>query len=310
MVKVRRILFPTDFSEHSRHALPYAVKLAQEHRAELHLLHAIVLHEEDPYDEAHHLPDAARIRDIMEEVARKRMGELVKDQDLPDLVLTQVHRRDVSAAPPIVEYARNEGIDLIVLGTHGRRGFRRLILGSVAAEVFRLAPSPVLAIRAETPPAGEHEIRRILVPLDFSNPGTRALVRAGEIASFYRAEIQLLHVLEEFLHPAFYNLGATSLKDFDPDIVGRTESAMRELVASLWKSNGPAIRYSVAEGPPSREILLFAQEEESDLVVMATHGLRGVKDFLLGSTTERVLGGARVPVLALREPTSQEPGSL
>ena len=303
MMRLKRILFPTDFSRFSRHALPHAVKLAREHGAELHLLHAIVLHEDDPYELAHQLPDVSRIRGILDEVARNRMGDLIQDHDVPDLVISQVHRRDVSAAPPIVEYAREAAIDLIVMGTHGRRGFRRLLMGSVAMEVIRLAPCSVFTVRGDCRPASKYGLKRILVPTDFSPPGRKALVAAKALASAYGAEVQLVHVLEDFLHPAFYNLGATQVSDLQPEIIPKTQAALQALVEIESDEEQLPARCFVREGHPAHEILRFAEEEESDLVVMATHGLRGVKDFFLGSTTERVISGAQTPVLVVREST-------
>lgn len=301
MLNIRKILFPTDFSDCSKQALRHAVELAQEHESELHLMHAIVLHDDDPHNPAYHLPNPSKIRSLLEELATERMGAFVRDQEIPNLVVKQVHRRDVSPAPPIVEYAQNEDIDLIVMGTHGRRGVRKALLGSVTAEVIRLAPCSVLTVRGKGEQVSIHDMARVLVPVDFSDPGEKALAIACDMASTYGAELQLVHVLHEVLHPAFYNMGATRISDLQPDILRNAESALKELVEGIDSDRGARAECYALEGHPGREIIRFSIDHGSDLIVMATEGLTGIKHFLLGSTAERVMAGADCPVLVVKK---------
>jgi nucleotide-binding universal stress UspA family protein len=300
MLNIRKILFPTDFSDCSKQALGHAVKLAQEHRSELHILHAIVLHEDDPHNSTHDHLDLSKIRGVLEELATKRLGALIHDSDIPDLVLKQVHRRDISAVPPIVDYVREEDVDLIVMGTHGRRGVRKLLLGSVANEVTRLAQCSVLTVRGKGDRAPVHDIDRVLVPVDFSEPGKEALAVACNVASTYGAELQLVHVVPEVLHPAFYNMGVTRINDLEKDAFQGVESALRELLARTGDCQGAPAECNVLEGHPGHEIVRFSRDRESDLIVMATHGLTGIKHLLMGSTTEKVLAGAECPVLVVK----------
>ncbi|MEK6642389.1 MAG: universal stress protein [Planctomycetota bacterium] len=147
MVQIRKILYPTDFSELSEHALRYALSFAESHRAELHVLHVV--------DEAYQYwmamgPGALPMGpppDEMLEIARKELAKFIE---------SKVKAVGVSVIPAalvgrpfmeIVSYAREKQIDLIVLGTHGRSGLRHAILGSVAERVVRKAPCPVLTIR-------------------------------------------------------------------------------------------------------------------------------------------------------------------
>jgi nucleotide-binding universal stress UspA family protein len=300
MLNIRKILFPTDFSDCSKEALHQAVKIAQEHGSELHLLHAIVLHTDDPHDPSHHLPDPSRIRKILEELATERMGALVRDHDIPDLVVRQIHRRDISAAPPIVEYARETDIDLIVMGTHGRRGVRKLLLGSVAAEVIRMAPCSVMTVRGKGERTYVHDMSRILAPVDFSDPGENALAVACKLAKTYGSQLQLVHVLGDILHPTFYNMGATRLSDLQPEILQSTESALEGLLDDVGDCQGAPVEFHALEGHPWREIVRFSRDHDSDLIVMATHGLSGIKHILLGSTAEKVIGAAECPVLVVK----------
>jgi nucleotide-binding universal stress UspA family protein len=300
MLGIQKVLFPTDFSACSHQALLHAVRVARDHRAELHVMHAIVFQEDDPHDPAHHLPDPSKIRAILEEMAEERMGDLVRQGLLPDLVLKLVQRRDVSAAPPIVEYAQEEGIDLIVMGTHGRRGFRKWLLGSVTNEVVRFAPCAVLSVRGKGDPVPVQPIQRILVPVDFSQHGQGALEVACALASTYGAEIQLIHVLPDGLHPTFYTMGATKLSDLQPGILEKVEASLAELIGKAPPCGGVSYSTKTLEGHAGREIVRFSRDHETDLIVIATHGLSGFQHLLLGSTTERVMAGAECPVLVTK----------
>jgi nucleotide-binding universal stress UspA family protein len=267
----------------------------------LHLFHAIVLHDDDPHNPAYHLPEPSRIRTILGKLATKRMGAMVRDHEIPEPVVKQVHRRDVSAAPSIVEYAGEADIDLIVMGTHGRRGFRKLLLGSVAAEVVRMAPCSVMTVRGKGGEVLPHPFRRILVPIDFSEPAGRAMAIGCNLASTNGAELQLVHVLHEVLHPAFYNMGVIRISDLEEDILQKTKAALGTLFAEAGDCQGTTAECFALEGNPGAEILRFSQDHGTDLIVMATQGLTGIKHLLMGSTAEKVLAGAECPVLIVRE---------
>jgi len=302
MARIKKILFPTDFSNCSKQALLHAVRLAREYEAELHVLHAVVLHEDDPHDPAHHFPDPAKIRSLLEEIAEKKMGSLVREGAIPDLVLKLVQRRDISAAPPILEYAREENVDLIVMGTHGRRGVRKWLLGSVTNEVVRFAPCSVLTVRSKGDPVPVEPIERILVPVDFSDAGKEALEVACNLASTWRARIQLVHVLSTRLYPAFYDMVAMPLVESQPGVSERIEESLEAHLAGVPGCEGISSDWAILEGHPGREIVEFANDQGADLIVIATHGLSGLKHFLLGSTTEKVMAGAECPVLVARAP--------
>ncbi|QXD17167.1 universal stress protein [Rhodocaloribacter litoris] len=300
MLNIRKILFPTDFSETSAQALAYALRLAHEYDAELHLLHVEVLYEEDPHNPTHRLPDReailARLRTLIDD---HDAAEHLPDGAVEDLTIRHVHRRNVSAAPAIVEYAAEEGINLIVLGTHGRRGLRRLLLGSVAEEVVRTAPCPVFTVRRHKEDRKPEPVRHILVPVDFSEHAREALTVARELAARYGAALQLLHVLEEVLHPAFYNFGATSIKDLQPDIEEKATEALMKFFRETAGADAE-VTYHVIEGHAGRDIATFAEEHDSDLIVISTHGLGGLEHLLMGSVTEKVIRRAPCPVLVLK----------
>jgi len=295
MLHIRKILFPTDFSDLSSDALAYALFLARKYKAELHMLHIVVMHTEDPHNPDHHFPDDAAIRD---KLSRLIKAQLSTDTAKNDLTIKHVQLRNISAASAVVDYAEEQDIDLIVMSTHGRRGLRNLLLGSTAAEVVRTAPCSILTIRRHENVVPGY-IRNVLVPTDFSEPAAEALAVARDVASRYEADLQVLHVFEDVIHPAFYNMGKMSIKDLQPDIEERTVETMKKLLTS---APGPEVtaEYYVLEGHAGRDIPRFAEEHDSDLVVISTHGLSGLEQLLIGSVTEKVVRRTECPVLVVK----------
>ncbi|RMD90895.1 MAG: universal stress protein [Calditrichaeota bacterium] len=299
MLNINKILFPTDFSKCSDQAFVHALFLARQHNAELHMLHAIALHEDDPYNPAHHFPDKEEIHNRLKGIADSQMDALLEKYDLKDVKIKKLQKRGISPAPVILDYAREEDIDLIVMGTHGRRGISHILLGSVAEEVVRVAKCPVLTIREQKEPKSIEAFEKILVPVDFSEHSKSAVAHAKAITATYKARLYLLHVIEESIHPAFYVTGKSSVFELIPDI----ESKSKEFMAKLVKeTKGPAVEteYFVLEGRAAQEIVKFSDKNDIDLIVIATHGLTGIEHFLLGSITEKVIRMANCPVFTVK----------
>jgi len=148
MIQVKKILFPTDFSRRGNRALAHSLRLAKKYQAELHMLHALVLWDDDPHNPAYHFPDKEELCTRLEETAAARMSDNLAECDVEDLVIKQVKERGMTPAETILRYAGENDIDLIVMGTHRRRRIGHLF-GSVVEEVLRLAPCSVLTIRQE-----------------------------------------------------------------------------------------------------------------------------------------------------------------
>jgi nucleotide-binding universal stress UspA family protein len=144
MITLKRILVPTDFSECAQQALTYATELAKRFEAELHLLHVV------PPPSTAYMYGAPLPREALYpiEPAEKELGELI----VPGAEhITQIERTVVTGIPfmEIVQHARKNEIDLIVIGTHGRTGIKHMLMGSVAEKVVRKASCPVLSVRPE-----------------------------------------------------------------------------------------------------------------------------------------------------------------
>lgn len=207
--------------------------------------------------------------------------------------------RDVAVAPALLNYADEHEIDLIVMGTHGRRGVRRLFIGSAAEEVVRRADCPVITVREQKEPDDIGHPTSLLVPVDFSTHSREALQYARVVADSYGSHLTLLHIVEETLHPAFYGPGLGSVYDAKPDIKDR---AVEQLKKFYQKTQGPDVdaHFTARPGRAARAIVKYAEEEAHDLIVMATHGRTGFEHFTMGSVAEKVVRRAPCPVFTVK----------
>jgi len=300
MMRIRRILYPTDFSATATQALKHALFLAEQFEAELHMLHAIILHESDPRDPDRHFPEPSEILNQLFEIADSEMAEIVHKNEAKTFTLIEAKVRGYSAGEVILQYTDEHDIDLVVMGTHGRRGPARLFLGSVAEEVVRHAPCPVLTLREEKAPQAIEAVEKILVPVDFSPYSKEALSYAKEVAALYGAGLQVLHTIEEPAYPYFYTPGgAFSPVEQLEALRVKAEEALDKMLAETPGPEVPADRY-VATGRPASEIARFAEERDSDMVVIATHGLTGLERLLVGSTAEQVVRLSPCPVFTVK----------
>ena len=298
-IKIERILYATDFSPSSLQALPEALRIARRFGSRLDVLHVLIpqqvrLGEGDvgPSD-----PEAVRRRLVA--WAQGELDRLVAGIGEPAVEASTSVREDAYPGPAILDLARQEGVDLIVLGTHGRRGPGRLVLGSVAEEVVRRAPCPVLTVREreEAPEAGP--IASILVPVDFSEPSQRALALARDVAGRFGARLDVLHVVEQVVLPGFYIPGAPGVFPHNLEALhGAADEEIRRLMEALGEPPVPW-QGRVITATPSFGIVEQAETLASDLIVMATRGLTGLERLLLGSTAERVVRMAPCPVLTV-----------
>jgi nucleotide-binding universal stress UspA family protein len=279
---LQTILHPTDFSDGARQALIQAVRLAARHRAALHIFHGVLLHAEDP------VTTERQLQQYLQEAERA----LPEGRDRANLKITISSGRAVSAFDAIMEKARELGPDLIVLGTHGRSGLGKFLMGSEAEKVLRHAPGSVMTLRADARVGGaDGRFRRVIVPVDFSEHSRHALEAARGLAE--GASLTLLHVIGP-LPPMYYAAGLTSRVHVDPDLPGRVSARLRE-----WAGD-TAAETIVGEGQPAEEILRAAEETQADLIAMGTRGLTGLEHVMVGSVTERVCRRAGCPVLAVK----------
>lgn len=283
MLEIETILCPTDLSEASVQAVPLATYFARLHGADLHLLHVHLLHAVSSAEEDVPFPGEEEARAALETSA----GGIEWHQ--------VVHRveRGINAAPAIIDYADEHDVDLIVMGSHGRRGFRRLVLGSVTAEVVRYARRPVLVVRHDADMAPPREVDRIVVPVDFSPATEGALAVASGLARRLDVPIELLHAIEPIPYVHMVYPVALDHEEFKSSAQRRLDEIAEELDGSR------DVDTTIVVDTPDRAVADAAHRTSSPLIVMASHGHSGLARALLGSTTERLLRSAPCPVLVV-----------
>ncbi|KAF0153268.1 MAG: uspa domain-containing protein [Ignavibacteria bacterium] len=143
-------------------------------------------------------------------------------------------------------------------------------------------------------------IKKILVPIDFSDYSKTALKYAAQFAKQFDAKIFLIYVVEPMIYPADFSMGQIAIPSSDIDLTSRAVEELKRLAAEI--DNGLEIETIIKTGKPFVEINDTANEENIDLIIIATHGHTGVEHLLFGSTAEKVVRKAPCPVLTLREP--------
>ncbi|MEP0548898.1 MAG: universal stress protein [Rhodothermales bacterium] len=275
MSRIHRILFPTDLSESSGWAYAYAARLAAKFSAELYALHVRLpshgnRHAETPpvmEGDEFCLPLVEGLTETVEEV-------------------------DAASVPrAIVRYAEGHDVDLIVMGARGRSGADLPDLGHVAEAVVRYASCPVLTVRDRMRSTG---LRRILVPVDFSEPCRTAVTQARWVAAWFGAQLDLLHVVPDAGRRAHVPRCA--------------EAIQARLFRFAVAAAGPDVVMvaHVGTGEPAEEIVAHVERLHADLIVMGTRGEERERGEM-GSVAEAVVHAAPCPVLAVKERAHKVP---
>ena len=287
MLKIERILCPVDFSEFSDTACEYGHSFAREFGAKLFILHVA-----EPFVAIHH---SAIVPSLIDQVyeqqiadAEEKVRSLAARQNWNDVEHEVVLKRG-SVADAIIQFVEAKDIDLITMGTHGRRGLDRLVLGSVTERILRTGRPPVLAVHSQGSGARERPVqfRKILFCTDFSDNSPRALEYAFQLACKYKAGISLLHVLER--------------SNGGEDLEAEKRQVLQQLQAVVpQNAQNFAVEPAVRVGKTYQEILEHAAETQTDLIVMGVRGRNALDLALFGSTTQRVIQLGQWPVLVVR----------
>ena len=296
-----RILFATDGSQGSATAEAYACVLAQSWGASLTVMSVL----EFPPGMNPDYP-----------VNRLYLGELLKEttEKLVDLKARLVAlgisvQSCIATGIPseeVLAVARTKDTDLIVVGTRGKTGLEHVLLGSTAERIIRMAPCPVLTVpmdkqrtdgRSSTEKPSTTP-KRMLVPVDFSDCSLDALEYGALIAQRSNASLKLLHVLEPVSYGLDFTLPHMAERESSKTAVTKRLS---DLVSALT-SGGLASDFLMSGGLPTDSILDAARAQSVDVIVMGTHGRRGLSHALFGSVAESVLRRSSCPVLTVRSP--------
>jgi nucleotide-binding universal stress UspA family protein len=290
-MRIKKILYPTDYSACSHQAFLQAVEMAVEHEAdEVHIVYV----EDDP-----NLNEDQRQTEVKKLHERLEALETEMNERKPGLLKWPCFRAGfatgLSVGEALVDYARKHDIDLVVMGTHGRTGLRRILMGSVAEHVVRHAPCSVMTVHGLEGETKPRRVRRIVVPVDFSGHSCEIVQHARSLADVSRTEVDLIHIVEDIVFPSIYGIDPITLAS--PSV----RDSMRAKLVRLADECG-LTRYCahVRAGNAWKEIIEFAEMREADMVVIGSRGLSGLERMFLGSVAENVLRRASCPVFVVR----------
>jgi nucleotide-binding universal stress UspA family protein len=290
MTDYRRIMVATDFSEASANALDHAAVLADRYDAELHIVHVqiVLQHTGQPED----FPGLEQLEAALTRVAGKELEALKPHFDGR---VERVTLRDYAPAPSILHYAEENAVDLIVMGSHARRGLSHALLGSQAESVARQAKVPVLVVgRGSGHELTADGIQVIVAPVDFSEHSAGALRHAALLARQHQARLLAVHVMEEMVLPPYYPNNVLGPVRREHGL-----AALEKYLEPLELAVTPEPVVSL--GQTHRQIAEEAGGHHAGLIVMATSGMSRLERALMGSVTNRVLRLAPCPVLVYHE---------
>src|SRR5262245_4059113 len=254
---IHNVLFATDFSPATAAAFSYAVAIANRYQSKLVVAHVVSLDSVELLDDE---PARALIDKSRTEAAR-RISDLLEPLHLPrDRYEIVVAEGEIYEA--LVEVIRRHQIDIAVLGTHGRRAFKKLMMGSVAEELFRMAPCPVLTVGPNTGPADPGGLRSILYPVEYAPDSSSAARYAVSLAEPYGATLTVMNVGEDMRGPV--------------NVAGQRMEVLEHWVQNHVLPGSEVrnrIRFETGFGPAADSILDFAAKASVDLIVMSVRSL-------------------------------------
>ena len=293
-----RILVPVDFMAPSVAALEASYVLAERFRADVHVLHATTMPSFVEPGLAVRLvsgQSTTTIEALALEEAAKNLDRLVRDTPAPAGVTVT---RDVQFGLPLeVVATQAKRFDLLVVGTHGRTGLDHMFVGSVAERIVRHVDRPIFVARDQV------DVRRILVPVDFSNASQAAFSYGRMVAQQFGAELKLLHVVPsipalESAELLVVSSGTTPMMALHDYARWRAEEDLMQFMSACGEVQPADVE--VRMGDPGEQIVESARAHDSDLIVMGTHGCTEWAWVGVGSVAERVIRQAPCSVLTTR----------
>jgi nucleotide-binding universal stress UspA family protein len=286
-IQLKNILFATDFSHAAAAALPFAAEIAQRFGAKLFAVHAKT-------PENYALPTAEIWPVVNAELEKEtdRLRQTLQEQ-FPG-VESDVLIGEGGVWGVLEAAAQEKQADLIVVGTSGRRGIGKFVLGSVAEEILRRAQCPVLTVGPHSPsgPPREAKFRKIVYATDFGDGAPAAAAYAVALAQEHQAHLTLLHVIE---HPKVGEL--VRPQELEEAALDRLR-ALATGEAELWCEPKAMVRHGV----PAEQILEVAEKEQADLIVLGVHNVKGILrvTHLPTAVAHQVISHATCPVLTVR----------
>jgi nucleotide-binding universal stress UspA family protein len=288
-----KILVALDFSAPSKKALSYGLAWAEQYKAKLILAHIV------PDSSALLYAFPTELSDIEKDQSAKAKQEI--DKLVPAKTAAKLNVKTIVRIGGIEEellrIVADEGLDLMVLGTHGRRYLGRWFIGSVTEHMLRKVPVPLLTVSHIEPETliTSLPLEQIVYATDLSEPADGGLNVAIELARKTAARLTVIHVIDDEDRLSW---GPALLAYLDRDkLIQEAQTKLHELIAR--HNTGLHIEAVVVEGKPYRKIIDLSEQQKADLIVLNLQNKSALDRALLGSTAERVVRLAHTPVLSL-----------
>lgn len=278
-VAIRNLAVATDFSRYSDRAVQHALAIARQFRATLHFLHIA------RPSEFRFTPD---IVPQLEELACRDCGRMINDLSISHRLDDIEYRRwaiEGEVSEVVAKFVRNQHIDLLVVGTRGRSAIPRLLLGSVAQEIYHYVRCPVLTVGPWSPGANRQlQLKRVLFSSDLSRESTAAIPYVLTAVRTWRAELDVVHVCSSG----------------NSDCEGQMNFLIGKIEDMLAVEEHAKIHYEVLKGKPSPCVIDFASRNKEDLIVLGLKPHRAVYNGPFWSHAYEIVRQAECPVLSVR----------
>lgn len=273
---MKKILVPTDFSDHAYYALKVASQIAKKNGGEIILLHMLELPHQagDAIGSGHDLPEIM----LFKNSAINKLEDLMDDDSLDGLKVSEIIQFEL-AFDGILKVSKKNDIDLIVMGSHGASGFKEMFIGSNAEKVVRNSEVPVLIIKKD---AGEFNVDKFVFASDFTDEIKKPFAKAVEFANKFGAELELAMI--------------NTPSSFKPTHVA--EEIMKNFVAGFSVNKYSINIYNDVN--VENGILNFANHINADLIGVSTHGRKGIAHFFNGSISEDLVNHSLRPVVTFK----------
>lgn len=273
---MKKILVPTDFSDHAEYALKVAAQIARKNNGEIVLLHMLELPHEgsDAIGSGHDIPEII----FFKKKAEERLDEIANSNILSGISVTQITKLE-RAFDGILNFSGKDEIDLIVMGSHGASGFKEMFIGSNTEKVVRHSETPVLVIKKDS---DNFTVNNFVFASDFTDEAKKPFKKVIEFANEFNAKIHLLMVNTP------NNFKSTSV----------AEKMINDFIASFDISNYATHIYNDVN--VEKGILHFAKSVNADLIGISTHGRKGLSHFFNGSISEDLVNHAKRPVVTFK----------
>lgn len=300
-MKLERILVATDTSKSSQVAVNQAAAIAAHLDAELTLMYVGT----EPEHESD-IPSLFAMSSVMQELAEEMFK---RDQRVVDFLVKSAedagarvtrHLAHGDPADAICDAADELDVDLVVCGSRGRSGLEALLLGSVAERIVHVCPRPIMVARGEVVPRGGYN--SILVPTDFSDHADAAVAMALTLGA-PDCNYELLHC---WRLPVGVGAGPSSVVE---PIIASIEKKIRargaDAISALVEA-GATVSFRATMQPPAQGVAERSSDGEFELVVLGSHGRRGISRFLLGSVAEAAIHHSPSSVLVVPPPPESD----